>query len=100
VILPSNEGHRRAILRRVLAGSQIVYPVMVWANLGGDPVEFDQVRQLALCEDLKALGYERRARKGRIARTGHTMAYWHRAQDWPDDILGRMPYFGPPLEES
>lgn len=97
MMLPNNTHHRRAILRRLLAGSQIVYPVMIWANCGGDPVDFDLSKQLALCEDLTALGYKRRLRTGRNASSGHTMSYWHRAEDWDDDFVGPMPNFGPPL---
>lgn len=100
MILPKNSEHRLAILRRLLAGSPIVYPVMVWANCGGDPADFNCTKQLALCDDLRSLGYERRKRAGRIPRCGHTMILWQREEEWPEDVFQRMPYFGPPLNED
>lgn len=100
MILPDNRDHRLAILRRLLAGSQLVYPAMLWGNCGGDPASFDQAKQLALCEDLRALGYTSRPRNGRIARCGHTMFVWIREEQWPEDIHGPMPYFGPAFEED
>ncbi len=100
MVLPSNVEHRHALLRRLLAGSQVIYPVMVWANCGGDPAAFDLTTQMALCADLRALGYEPRTRSGRIALFGHTMRYWIREEEWPADIFGPMPYFGPALAED
>jgi hypothetical protein len=97
VVLPENTEHRRAILRRLLAGSQIVYPVMVWANLGGAPADFSGSRQLALAEDLHALGYNPRQRAGRTARSDQTNYYWVREETWPADVFGPMPYFGASL---
>lgn len=98
MLLPEDTEHRRFILRRLLAGSPLVYPVMVWANCGGDPSEFDLARQLALGEDLRALGYERHLRD-RIPTSGHFMFVWMR-EEWPADVFGPMPYFGPSVEQE
>jgi len=89
------EGRRRE-LRRLLCGWCIAYPVLAYGMLGNDPNEMDLGDQLAISDDLRVLGYSPRPRRHPFSHA-HTMTWWYREANWPEDILGREPYRGIPL---
>lgn len=90
------EGRRRE-LRSLLVGRAIIYPVLAYGLLGHDPNEMGIEDQIAICDDLRALGYERRPRLHPYSH-GHLMNYWLRETDWPEDVNGTEPYWGIPLK--
>jgi hypothetical protein len=65
--------------------------------LGYDPNEMDLDDQLAISDDLRVLGYSPRPRRHEFSHA-HTMTWWYREAHWPEDIHGRAPYRGIPLD--
>ena len=62
MVLPRNTRKRQAILRRVLDGQAVVYPVQVYAFMGGRVQDFHTVVERRMVHDLVALGYQPRDR--------------------------------------
>jgi hypothetical protein len=91
-------GRVEEVLRDLLRGRQVVFPVMVFGMLGGDPNDFTTEEHVRITGWLDALGYERRVRPG--FSHAALMAMWVRDDDWPEDASGPRPYAGIPLRRD
>jgi hypothetical protein len=80
-------------LRGLLRGHQLVFPVMVFGMLGGDPNDFTTEEYVRIVGWLVALGYQRRVRPR--FRHATMMAIWVREEAWPGETpADRKPYTG------
>lgn len=87
------------VLRDLLHGRPLIFPVMVYGLLGGDPNEFTSEEYVTVADWLHRLDYERRVRS-RFSHA-HLMSVWAREEVWPGEESGvARPYDGFPLRRD
>lgn len=92
---------RQRALRGLLHGRAITFPAVVFGLLGGDPNEMSLEDQMAIVEDLLALGYERRV--STHYTHAHFISRYVREELWPGETAetSRLAdYVGIPLRDD
>ena len=90
---------QEGVLRDLLHGRPLVFPVTVYGLLGGDPNDFTTEEYVTVVGWLHRLGYERRVRS-RFSHA-HLMSVWAREEGWPGEEMGvGRPYDGIPLRRD
>ena len=92
-------GEQEGVLRDLLHGRPLLFPVTVYGLLGGDPNDFTIEEYVTVVGWLYRLGYERRVRS-RFSHA-HLMSIWVREVVWPGEEPGvARPYDGIPLRRD
>src|SRR5688572_29316726 len=95
VLFGMDDEERRQKLRPLLYRRWVMYPVLAYGLLGGDPNGMTQDEHLALGEDLRSFGYVSAGRP-RCA-SGWTMFVNRREEVWPEEMRPER-YRGLPLD--